>query len=752
MTTETQSLSASRTRLPGFNWRRFALAFAATLVVLLVLASVAAFAYARMNEGRILPGVSIAGVEVAGLSPEEAEQKLRSTLPDVSAGSLQLTVGLVEDNIAYSEIEREYSLEDSIVRAMSVGRDGTPLDQIAQQLRTMMGGVTLNPSVTYDAQALEDRVAAAVATAQVTPVNAAIVFENGEYVVTPSADGQTVDGDAALAQAIAVLNSSDTADTAVTVEAVTLPAQITTPDAAAAVDRAIAVTAEPLYLTTGATTEVISADTLRGWVRLEETGPGAWSLVVAREPIEQLIAVLKSEIDQPAVDAQFHFDGTEPTAVAGQTGFEVDAATATDNVYAALTDRGNGTPTSRVTLPVITTLPAFSTEEAESLVSRVELLGEWTTKYIPSEHNGNGQNIRRPTDLINGYVVQPGGEFDFVDIAGPITKANGYGEGAAIIHGKTRGEGVLGGGLCSASTTVFNAALRAGFEIGERRNHAYYINRYPVGLDATIWISGSYVQTVEFFNDSEYPIVIRGINKKRSVTYEIWGVPDGRTVQLSDPTVTQEREAKNYYVFTDALGPRVQERTEYAADGFVSVVTRTVRNSSGAIIHTNTIRSNYRKVDGIVMVGRAPGDPPAGTRILMSEGLPTPGQNPNPTPNPDPDPDPDPGTDTKPQAGILYEIRNNGRVAFSDNSQRAVSWLWNFGGGFTSTDRNPGVVQFEPGQHRVTLTVTDQDGDTSTARVRFTIEGNGGGGGTPGPDPTPNDSTPNPGGSPEPGG
>jgi hypothetical protein len=290
-----------------------------------------------------------------------------------------------------------------------------------------------------------------------------------------------------------------------------------------------------------------------------------------------------------------------------------------------------------VTLPVDSTEPAFSTAEAQALVGRVEMLGTWTTNYVPSARNNNGINIRRPTELINGYVVQPGGEFDFIDVAGPITRANGYGDGAAIIRGNTREEGVLGGGLCSASTTIYNAALRAGFQLGARRNHAYYINRYPVGLDATIWISGSYRQTVEFFNDSEYPIVIRGINKKRKVTYEIWGVPDGRTVSLSNAVVSNEREASEYYEFTDSLPGRVTERKEYRADGFTSVVTRTVRDAAGNVIHTDTIRSNYRRVDGIILVGRVAGDPPAGTRIPAGQGLPA---APRPTNPPDPDPDP----------------------------------------------------------------------------------------------------------------
>ena len=67
----------------------------------------------------------------------------------------------------------------------------------------------------------------------------------------------------------------------------------------------------------------------------------------------------------------------------------------------------------------------------------------------------------------------------------------GLREGGAIINGRTEPQGALAGGICSCSTTLFNAALRAGFEMGARRNHYYYIDRYPLGLDATVFISGS---------------------------------------------------------------------------------------------------------------------------------------------------------------------------------------------------------------------------------------------------------------------
>jgi vancomycin resistance protein YoaR len=632
MTTETQSLPVT-SRLSRLRWRRFLLAFGATLVVLVVVAAVATFVYASGNQGRILPGVSIGGVSVAGLTPVDAKARLMGALPDVSAGALTIKAGSVEQKVAYADIGRAYNIDATIADAMQVGRHGNPLEQLGDQLHTVTSGVNLTPAISYDTKALEQRVQQVVAAAQVTPTDATISFQNGQYVVTPGTDGQQVNGDEVLRQAIAALNTDSTADTAVNVAATTISAAISTPDAQAAVSRLETVTSMPLLLTVGSTTHPIDSATMRGWVHLDESAPGQWSVVLDRGPIDQLVGVLKAQVDQPAVEAQFRFDNGQAVAVAGATGYAVDAIRSTDAIYNALIGRANGTPAAQVTLPVAATVPDFTTAEAQALVSQVKVLGTWTTHYIPSTLNNFGQNIRRPAELINGTVVEPGAVFSFVGVAGPITVANGYGDGAAIIHGKTKAEGVLGGGLCSASTTMFNAALRAGFELGARRNHAYYITRYPVGLDATIWISGNYTQDMSFTNDSQYPIVIRGINKKRTVTFEIWGVADGRTVTLTDPKVTNQQTASEFYEFTDTLAPRVTKTVEYKASGFNSVVVRTVRDASGNILHQDTISSSYRNVNGVILVGRYPGDPPAGYQWPVSQGLPpAPGPKPTPTP------------------------------------------------------------------------------------------------------------------------
>ena len=139
-------------------------------------------------------------------------------------------------------------------------------------------------------------------------------------------------------------------------------------------------------------------------------------------------------------------------------------------------------------------------------------------------------------------MVQPGQTFSFWDRVGEVSLARGYRMGGAIVGGHTQEGVALAGGICSTSTTLFNAALRAGLKMGERCNHYYYIKRYPVGLDATVSkTSGGGGQDMTFTNDTDYPILIKSFKTGGSVTFSLYGIPSGRKVTFSKPMITQLR-------------------------------------------------------------------------------------------------------------------------------------------------------------------------------------------------------------------
>ena len=165
----------------------------------------------------------------------------------------------------------------------------------------------------------------------------------------------------------------------------------------------------------------------------------------------------------------------------------------------------------------------------------------------------------------------------------------------------TRVEGrALAGGICAASTTLFNAAARGGLQVVARQPHWYYITRYPLGLDATVSDS----QTMRFRNDTAHPVLIKSHASPGVVQFEIWSVPNGRTVTWSKPHVTNVVRGYDSVRYTSALAPGQTKRIEYPVDGKDVVVTRTVRDARGRVINRDTFVSHYHRMVGVTLIGR----------------------------------------------------------------------------------------------------------------------------------------------------
>jgi vancomycin resistance protein YoaR len=617
MTTRAEQFPVYLSPARGFPWRRLVLSFVVTLLAVAVFALAFVVGYASLHAGRVLPGVNVGGVSLAGLDRPSAEAALREQLPTLGSGYLTVRLADVEERISYATIGRDYDMATMLDQAFAVGHQGGMADQFQDQLAVLLNGVNIQPQMGWNQEVLEARLAEMAAAAYVEPTDASIERRGAGWVVNPAIDGQTVDLHAGIQQAIVAVDSLSASNTTVSVPPTVLHPEISTAQAQAAVDRAEAIVAADLTVTGGGTTETISAELVRGWITLEETAPGVWSVGLQRDPIAQWVAPVAAATNQEPIEASFRFAGQHVVAVPGQTGLTVDVGATTDAVHRSLLGRAEGGPPSpTVNMAITVTDPEFTTEEARAAVPRVEMVSSWTTKYIVYEGNNFGGNISSPSDHLDGTVIEPGGKFDFWGLMpDSLSELPGVGPGGIILRGRTVLDGAIGGGICSVSTTVFNVAARAGLELGARRAHSYYIDRYPIGLDATVWRSSSAQQNLTFVNDTEYPVLLRAINTKNAITFEIWSVPNGRTVEFSKPRVENEKDALDYFEYTDEIPAGERKRVEYPRKGFESWVTRTVRDADGKVLHQETFYSKYRTINGITLVGRAPTDPPAGTQI-----------------------------------------------------------------------------------------------------------------------------------------
>src|SRR5699024_1062257 len=104
------------------------------------------------------------------------------------------------------------------------------------------------------------------------------------------------------------------------------------------------------------------------------------------------------------------------------------------------------------------------------------------------------------------------------ETTGPRTKENGYENANIIIDGNYVSG--TGGGVCQASTTLYNALLLANMEILSVHHHSLPASYVPLSFDAMV-IEG-YADLI-FKNTSNSPIFIKTICDENNVTVEIYG-------------------------------------------------------------------------------------------------------------------------------------------------------------------------------------------------------------------------------------
>lgn len=182
------------------------------------------------------------------------------------------------------------------------------------------------------------------------------------------------------------------------------------------------------------------------------------------------------------------------------------------------------------------------------------LLGEGTSKFTGSPSH-RIHNIHVGAERFNNVLIAPGAEFSFVDHLGDVDATTGYLPELVIKGDKVIPE--YGGGLCQVSTTLFRAAIYSGLKITERHPHSFPVHYYnPQGFDSTIYPGAA---DLKFINDTPSSILIQSHVEGSTITFDMFGSSDGRTVALDGP--------HQYDVQPDGSMKAIFYRTITLADG-----------------------------------------------------------------------------------------------------------------------------------------------------------------------------------------
>ncbi len=553
------------------------------LLLLLGLAVLAGGAYAAayLAAGDRVPrGTTVAGVKLGGMTPAEARTELESGLADRTDASIELAINGESQRLRPGRAGLAVDYAAS-VEAAGGGKSWDP----ARLWDYYTGGDELSAVIDVDEPAMEsvlDELAADVGT---PPRDGAVEFQGRRVVVTDPRPGQALDLEAARGAIESVYLDEDPGTVELSLTAA--EPEIDEGDVQEALDTFAnpAVSAPVTLLFDSSRIRLTPQDfgkALKLRPRDGELVPGLDRTVLTR--------LIDSRISSgEPVDATMRIVNGKPKVVPSKPGVTYrpgDVRT----VFLELVTQPSGKREQRIKA---VSAPADLTTKDLRGLGITERVSTFTTYYPHADYRN--VNLGRAAELIDGTILEPDEVFSLNGIVGERTAANGFTEGYIISDGILVTD--LGGGVSQIATTTFNAAFFAGLEDVEHKPHSFYIDRYPVGREATVaWGAVD----LRFRNDTPYGVLVTANvtpstpSSSGVVTVSMW------STKVWDITTSESGR----YNITEEKTRRVNTRQCHPNSGYggfdIDVFRYFREAGSSELVRTEKFHTTYTPSDTVV--------------------------------------------------------------------------------------------------------------------------------------------------------
>ena len=544
-----------------------------------------------VSGGDVPRNTVVAGVDIGGLSPAAATERLQTELaPRVVADHVVLADG-VEGTLSPATAGITLDVEGTVERAGE-----QPLDPWTR-LVSLVDEREVAPVITGEETALAAQIDGIAEQVDRAPVDATIAIEGTSADVVEPVSGRTLDREGAAEAVTAALASGGDPDTPIELPVDVTEVSVDAAEAQRVLDETVTPgLAAPVTVTSqdGATSVEVPETALAASLTFTPQEDGGLAVAVDPAALQEAMGDDFAEFGTPAEDARFELSGGSVSIVPSVDGTGVDPAALSAHLLEVLPQ-----PAPRTVTADLGPVPAeFSTAEAEALGIREEI-SSFTTNFTSA---ASGTNIRVAAAELDGALVRPGETFSLNGFTGPRGTAQGYVEAGVINNGEFTT--AVGGGVSQVATTMFNAVFFAGLEDVYHKPHSYYISRYPAGREATVYYDSI---DLKWRNDSDTGVYVDTQWTPNSLTiafygtkrYDIESISSDR-YNLREPVVQEKPDDGNC-------------KAQAGSTGFDITVTRVFRDpASGAEVKREDFRSRYAAEPRITCVPvAAPDAPPA---------------------------------------------------------------------------------------------------------------------------------------------
>lgn len=444
-----------------FNRSRIIVIAICSVILLAILGTFAYFTFfSGVPFGHIMEHVSVAGVDVGGMTKAEAMETLEQTLTDTySKTPLEITVLDETFEIPADVISEPLDLKSAVKAAYKCGRSGMPSHRKAQQKQAAEEGiqVDLQPILSVDTEKLDSALAGIASHFD-------SVLTESTYEITGDMPDLAGDAEEAPVQELVITNGA--------------PGYDFRPEA---LQKAL--------------WDALNNNCFQVAYDCEVIEPAPLDLNKIYE--ENRIEPEDAAMDPKTFEVSMH-----------KNGYDFDLEAAEQHLE-------NAEPNEVITVPFRIVPPEHTHDALAALLFRDEL-SSYTARA--GSNPNRDINLKLACQAINGKVLMPGEVFDYNTTLGKRTPEKGYRPAAGYVGNKTVNE--YGGGICQPSSCLYYTAMLADLEIVQRTNHGFISSYMPFGMDATVSWGGP---EFRFRNNTDYPIRIEAYASGGNVTMKLIG-------------------------------------------------------------------------------------------------------------------------------------------------------------------------------------------------------------------------------------
>ena len=184
--------------------KKIIISFIIFAIVILIFSTV--FALANINNEKIISGVTIEGVEVSGLTKEEAMANLETLYSEKMQNNIMLQYGEFESELNSTLMEVNYDIEKAVNEAYSLGRDGNIFVNNYNILGTLIGKRDFDVSMTMNEEIAKQTINDIGANLPGIMIESSYSIEEDELIITRGKEGVVINTETLLTEVKEMIN------------------------------------------------------------------------------------------------------------------------------------------------------------------------------------------------------------------------------------------------------------------------------------------------------------------------------------------------------------------------------------------------------------------------------------------------------------------------------------------------------------------------------------------------------------------